>query len=71
MNREEASLFFRLREPSIYEKASNHTDVNKGSQNWGECSEIHVPGNSDPGPAATSLNYAEYQRRELPVKRET
>ncbi|MCT7095594.1 hypothetical protein M1720_04775 [Salmonella enterica subsp. enterica serovar Sandiego] len=28
-------------------------------------------GNSDPGPAATSLNHAEYQRRELPVKRET
>nr|WP_252862342.1 hypothetical protein [Shigella sonnei] len=28
-------------------------------------------GNSDPGSAATSLNHAEYQRRELPVKRET
>lgn len=25
----------------------------------------------DPGSAATSLNHAEYQRRELPVKRET
>ncbi|MEH3381625.1 hypothetical protein POU30_23095 [Escherichia coli] len=28
-------------------------------------------GNSALGPAATSLNHAEYQRRELPVKRET
>nr|WP_272946603.1 hypothetical protein [Escherichia albertii] len=26
---------------------------------------------SAPGSAATSLNHAEYQRRELPIKRET
>ncbi len=70
MNREEASLFFRLLNRR-YEKSEHHTDVKQRVRRLGRNVRRSRAGNSDPGPAATSLNYAEYQRRELPVKRET
>nr|WP_249537672.1 ATP-binding protein [Escherichia coli] len=64
---QEHSLFFRLLNRR-YEKASIVLTSNKGFADWGRDVRRACAGNSDPGPAATSLNHAEYQRRELPVQ---
>ena len=69
MNREEASLFFRLLNRRY--ESEHHTDVKQRVRRLGRNDRRSRAGNIDTGSAATSLNHAEYQRRELPVKRET